>query len=264
LDDLFGVRYAGEDGHYQAGKLAPSERKKLPSDAVAIVQQLALWFPTDGRLLWQLAELANAQGDVRTSAAIMDGCVTEFAMRSAELRRHRRLVRAATEELAKAPAPTTEGAKGAHEGHTAIFRPRSKRPLENKLHSTARAPISPTGVNALPWAVLAETTIERPFRPNFPKYLQELDGKQIELAGFMQPIAEDADMTSFMLIEYPVGCWYCEMPELAGIVRVQVAPGKTASLTRNLVKVTGQLALNTVDPENFLYTIRKAKVSEAD
>jgi hypothetical protein len=111
---------------------------------------------------------------------------------------------------------------------------------------------------------LAETTIENPFRPAFSGYLRELDGKQVELTGFMQPLGDTGDMAGFLLIEYPVGCWYCETPDLAGIVRVEPGAGRPVSFTRNLVKVVGQLALNTADPENFLYTIRKAKVSEAD
>ena len=49
LDDLFGVKYAGEPG-----EMAEVERKKLPDNAVAVVEQLALWLPADGRLLWQL------------------------------------------------------------------------------------------------------------------------------------------------------------------------------------------------------------------
>src|SRR5207247_10359219 len=87
---------------------------------------------------------------------------------------------------------------------------------------------------------------------------------QIILAGYMQPLGEDQEMTSFLLIEYPVGCWYCEMPEVTGIVFVELAPGKTASFTRGLVKVVGELSLNANDPESFLYAIRKAKVTEAD
>ena len=67
-----------------------------------------------------------------------------------------------------------------------------------------------------------------------------------------------------MFIEYPVGCWYCEMPDVTGIVLVELAPGKRIRFTRGLIKVTGELHLNRTDPENFLYTIRKAKVAEAD
>ncbi len=64
LDDLFdGVRFVADSGNYEAGKLADSERKKLPKDAVEIVQQLLYWFPNDPRLYWMLGELYNARGD---------------------------------------------------------------------------------------------------------------------------------------------------------------------------------------------------------
>src|SRR5205085_1069023 len=92
LDDLFGIRFVNEKGEYGPGQLAGSEKKKLPTKAVALVQQLALWLPADGTLLWQLAELANAHGDIKNAAAMMDGCVTQFGLNHPELRRHRQLV----------------------------------------------------------------------------------------------------------------------------------------------------------------------------
>ena len=263
LDDLFGVRFVGASGRFEPGKLAAAERKKLPSDAAAVAQQLALWLPADGRLLWQLAELANAQGDVRTAAAILDGCVTEFGLRTAELRRHRRLTRAAADELANAPN-SAAGTKAVHSAHASLFRPRSNRPLLNQLSAADLPPIQPDGITPLPWAVLAETTVGREFKPNYPKYLKELEGKKVTLSGFMQPLGEEIELGSFLLIEYPVGCWYCEMPELSGIVLVQLPPAKTRTFTRGLVKVEGTLKLNPGDPETFLYTIQSARVAEAD
>jgi hypothetical protein len=262
LDDLFNVRFVGEDGQFQPGKLAPDQRKKLPSDAVAIAQQLALWLPADGRLLWQLAELANAHGDVKTAAAIMDGCVTEFGLQTAELRQHRRLTRDAADQVAKS-AELAPG-KTAHEGHAGLLKARSKRPLATRLDQIPLPPIRADAVNALPWTVLGETTVDRKYKPTFTRYLQELDGKQVVLSGFMQPLSEDAEISSFMLIEYPVGCWYCEMPEISNIVFVALAPGKLLTPARGLIKVEGTLRLNATDPEDFLYTIGKAKVKEAD
>jgi hypothetical protein len=262
LDDLFGARFADEAGRYTPGQLAVAERKKLPSDAVALVQQLALWLPNDGRLLWQLAELANAAGDVRMAAAIMDGCVTEFGLHSQELRQHRQLLRTAADELAKADG-TTSGATTTHSTHVALFRPRSKRPLRDEHQLAALPPVRVSGVNALPWSILAETTLDRKFKPTFADYLKELDGKQVSLAGFMQPLGEQLDLHSFLLIEYPVGCWYCEMPEPSGIVLVELAD-KSARFRRSALKVTGTLRLNGTDPETFLYTIQDAHVTEAD
>src|SRR5437763_914117 len=85
------------------------------------------------------------------------------------------------------------------------------------------ASIRPDGVNPLPWAVLAETQVDAPFRPRFHKHLAQLEGKKVSLTGFMQPLTMDVTASGFMLIEYPVGCWFCETPEPAGIVYVEVA-----------------------------------------
>jgi hypothetical protein len=257
LDDLFGVRYVDDKGGYTPGKLAAAERKKLPAAAVAVVQQLALWLPADGRLLWQLAELANAHGDVRTAAAMMDGCVTQFGMNAPELRAHRQATRVLADELAA-------NAKQPHDTGHAGLAARSKRPLINKLDQSALPTIDPNGVNALPWVVLAETTVDKDSRPTFAKYLRELDGKQVTLNGFMQPLNENPDCAAFLLIEYPVGCWFCEMPELSGMIYIELPPGKTHNYTRDLVRVTGRLALNATDPEEFLYSLRRAKVAEVD
>jgi hypothetical protein len=259
LDDLFGLRFVGPGGKYEPGRLTPAERKALPADAVARVQQLALWLPADGRLLWQLAELAAAHGDVATAAAIMDGCVTEFDLRAPELRAHRVAMRAAAQEQARAGAGA---GKAVHEGHAAVLKPRSARPLVRKIDQEPLPPVKARGLNALPWSVVSETTLDRQYRPTFPKYLKELNGKQVLLSGFMQPLSEDAEAGAFLLIEYPVGCWYCEMPEPTGIVLVELPDGKTCNFTRDQVRVTGKLVLNATDPENFLYTLRQAKVVE--
>jgi hypothetical protein len=54
------------------------------------------------------------------------------------------------------------------------------------------------------------------------------------------------------------------MPEVTGIVLVELPEGKTVTYTRNQLKVTGKLNLNATDPENFLYTVKGANVTEAD
>src|SRR5262249_13095569 len=100
-DDLFGVKYVGESGKPEPGKLAADERKRARGDAVAFVGRRALGLPADGRLLWQLAELANADGDVVTAAAILDGCVSEFGMGSPDLRKRRQIYRTAADEITR-------------------------------------------------------------------------------------------------------------------------------------------------------------------
>jgi hypothetical protein len=260
LDDLFGVQFVADTGDYQPGRLAAAQRQRLPSEAVAIVQQLALWLPTDARLLWLLAELAAVGGDLRTAAAIMDGCVNEFGLHSPQLLQHRRLMRAAADAL---PA-TADSTKASHATHGLAFKPRSTRPFVVKFDSSSLPPISATSVNPLPWVVLAETSVDRALKPTFAPYLRDLDGKQVALTGFMQPLGESTEPTTFMLLEYPVGCWYCETPGVTGIVFVELAAGQSAQVTRGLIKVVGRLAVNSTDPESFLYSVGKAQVTEAD
>jgi hypothetical protein len=259
LDMLFDVSFVGPSGKYEPGKLSSAQQKKLPAGAIAIVQQLALWLPGDARLLWLLAELANAHGDVAIAAAIMDGCVTEFGLRSIELQAHRKITRAEADTRAKKIESST---KKEHEAHALLFKPRSSRPLLSKTGLAALPPIDPKGINALAWEVIVETTIDRQARPTFAKYLRDLDGKQIVLRGHMQPLGDNTDLGAFMLIEHPVGCWFCEMPEITSIVLIELPDGKSGRYTRERIRVTGKLQLNAGDPENFLYTIRDAKVVE--
>jgi len=82
------VRFVGEEGIFAPGTLAAAEKAKLPPDAIAVVQQLILWNPDDGRLWWLLAELYNAEGDYRAAARSYKLAVDEAKFTATELRRH--------------------------------------------------------------------------------------------------------------------------------------------------------------------------------
>lgn len=98
------VRWVNEAGEYEPGALAAAERAKLPADAVAVVQQLLLWFPSDTRLYWLLAELYAADGEFGPARAILDECVwsRQYGNR-AVLMAHRAAVTAAAD--ARPPEP---------------------------------------------------------------------------------------------------------------------------------------------------------------
>jgi hypothetical protein len=89
------VHFVGEGGKYEVGRIAASEQKKLPADAVAVVQQLLIWLPDDTRLYWLLGELLNARGLVADAAAVLDECVLLFRGHSPDLVAHRRLLKGA-------------------------------------------------------------------------------------------------------------------------------------------------------------------------
>jgi tetratricopeptide (TPR) repeat protein len=66
------LEFIGPSGKYEAGKLAPEQRAKLPKNAIEIVEQLLVWMPHDTRLYWLLGELFNAEGDVNAAREIFE------------------------------------------------------------------------------------------------------------------------------------------------------------------------------------------------
>ncbi len=100
------VKWVNDAGQYEPGKFAAGERAKLPPDAVAVVQQLLLWSPDDTRLLWLLAELYSADGQLREADQVFDQCTwgRNFTNRRL-LMDHRAIVR---DLVAALPAETVD------------------------------------------------------------------------------------------------------------------------------------------------------------
>lgn len=99
-DPIFPVNFANVTGP----ALAPAERDKLPPDALATVQQLLLWFPTDPRLYWLLAELYAVKGDFADAQKIMNSCVESLKYSNRKvLMQHREAVAKAAAQLAPPP-----------------------------------------------------------------------------------------------------------------------------------------------------------------
>jgi hypothetical protein len=78
------VRFVGESGRFEAGKLAAAEGAKLPKDAIEIVEQLVMWMPHDMRLYWLLGELFNAAGDVGAAKSIFEEVVAKWNPQAAK------------------------------------------------------------------------------------------------------------------------------------------------------------------------------------
>jgi hypothetical protein len=253
LDDLWSVNYVGPSGQPEANVLVPEEQKKLPADALSLLQQLALWLPADGRLLWQLAELANASGDCRTAASILDGCLIELGLKSDEARKRRQIYRAAAEELEKAEKHAQRG--------TLKFR--SPRVFRKILNEAKLPKISRDELNRLPWAALSETTLGKRFQITTLEYLTELEGKKVAIAGFMVPTGTDA-VTEFLFVENAVGCWYCEQPGPTQLIAVKLPEQTTVDYVRRIQNVVGTFRINRTDPESYLFWIENAEVREVE
>jgi hypothetical protein len=93
------VEFVNAKGEYEPGQLAPAEKAKLPPDAIAIVQQLALWMPGDSMLLWLLAELYAADGRLHDASDAFEQCTARGLTKPKLLMEHRAAVRSALDRL---------------------------------------------------------------------------------------------------------------------------------------------------------------------
>ncbi len=105
------LRFVNEKGEYEPGVLADAEKAKLPPDALAIAQQLVLWYPTETRLYWLLAEIYAALGDLDSAIAIFDELAwsRQYGNRKV-LMDHRSAIRAAIDARPKPVEPEIEDA----------------------------------------------------------------------------------------------------------------------------------------------------------
>lgn len=256
VDNLFSLQFQSQAGKYLPGGIDPAQLKNIPADAIASVQLLALWFPADPFLLMQLAEIANASGDPEVALAMMDGCVTEFGLREILLLEHRRILK----EYVQA-RKTAKDEK--HQDHKNWFLPKSMRPFALDKMELDLPPVKSNAVNLLPWLVLAQTQVDRKALAQYPAYLKQLENQKVQIEGHMQPVGEEHESSTFLLLENPVGCWYCEMPSLNGMVLIELKDSKVVRMSRQAQIIRGKLQLRKDDPEKFLFTILEAEMQQA-
>jgi tetratricopeptide (TPR) repeat protein len=136
------VRFVNNAGQYEPGTLAVAERDKLPPDAIAVVQQLLLWFPADTRLYWLLGELYAAEGKLEEAQKIFDECVSEARQYGNRklLNAHRTALRPAAEAHARATEEAERKASEEAEAKAKEEAERKKR--ENEQNALANFPIS--------------------------------------------------------------------------------------------------------------------------
>ena len=126
-----------------------------------------------------------------------------------------------------------------------------------------RPGVDPKGRGLLDWDWLTCPLTDR-FLPLPFVGLKALDGKPVTLVGYMSPLDEIGRMNSFMLLEFPLGCYFCTAPEPNGIVFVELTRGSTIEMQLEPVKLTGVFRINATDPDDFLFRIEGARVLPVD
>ena len=115
------------------------------------------------------------------------------------------------------------------------------------------------------WETLATVSYDPyapTFVPIFSDTLNKMNGKYVELVGFMIPLSAQKKQARFVLTPYSLGgCSFCAGgggPESL----VDIRPSKPVDFTYYPVTITGRLELLQKDPSELFFRISKAEVVE--
>ena len=122
------------------------------------------------------------------------------------------------------------------------------------------------------WLTLGMVTFESKFDPEFmmetkkPKLsvvVEHLDGKEIDIEGYIIPLTGQVNQSHFMLSKYPQStCFFCGKAGPETAMQVFMKDNKKVKISERKVKVSGTLIINPKDVNSLLYTLENATIIE--
>lgn len=98
-------------------------------------------------------------------------------------------------------------------------------------------------------------------KPTVSIIAQQLDGKEVELSGFIIPLSGKLAQSHFMLSRYPQSmCFFCGKAGPETAAQVFMKNEKKVEFTEEKVTVKGILRINATDMNNLLYTLDQAEL----
>jgi len=98
-------------------------------------------------------------------------------------------------------------------------------------------------------------------KPTVGIIAQQMDGKEVELAGFIIPLSGKLAQSHFMLSRYPQSmCFFCGKAGPETAAQVFMKNKEKVAFTEDKVTVKGILRINATDMNNLLYTIDQAEI----
>ena len=120
------------------------------------------------------------------------------------------------------------------------------------------------------WNTLSMVTFQREFdetfgidieKPVLNPVVKSLEGKEIEVQGYIIPLTGKVEQSHFMLSRFPQNmCFFCGKTGPESAAQVFTKGGKKIPYTDKKITVKGVLRINVSDITNLLYTIEDGEV----
>ncbi|NQD69608.1 hypothetical protein HP439_02590 [Sphingobacterium shayense] len=92
---------------------------------------------------------------------------------------------------------------------------------------------------------VTKTNNETIYTPYFPPKLSALDGKTVEVQGYMIPIKSGFRHNTFMLSVLPIQqCMFCGQNGIPAMIEVTLSNGKKEKISEHPVTIKGKTVLN--------------------
>lgn len=88
-----------------------------------------------------------------------------------------------------------------------------------------------------------------------PAFIKDLDGKDVEMVGFMMPLTEVKDIKEFLLVPYLWGCCYGEPPAINHLVVVRMPNGHLTKFFNDVIRVRGRFTCGEVKQDGYLVSL---------
>jgi len=97
-----------------------------------------------------------------------------------------------------------------------------------------------------------------------PDFIKRLDGKDIEMIGFMMPLSEVKNITQFLLVPSLWGCCYGQPPAVNHIVVVRMPPGQTTKFFNDVIRIRGRFSVGETKQDGYLVSLYVLTVERID
>ncbi len=122
------------------------------------------------------------------------------------------------------------------------------------------------------WMTLGMVTFTTTYNPDLlmetkvPKLstaVEKIDGREIEIEGYIIPLTGQVTQSHFMLSKFPQStCFFCGKAGPETAMQVFMRDNKKVKITERKVKVKGTLYINPKDASSLLYTLENAVITE--
>jgi|SRR5579859_167920 len=97
-----------------------------------------------------------------------------------------------------------------------------------------------------------------------PDFIKKLDGKSIEMVGFMMPLSQVKNITEFLLVPSLWGCCYGQPPAVNHIVVVRMPPGQTTKFFNDVIRIRGKFSVGETKQDGYLVSLYVLTVEHID